>query len=456
VTGLPTVAAVAGAAVSLAVSWLLVSRLERVGGRLVLSKAPLGLVAALAADAPEVTAAITAIAGYQRIGAGVVIGSNAFNLAALLSLGARTWGGGLVAFVDGMRFVVPVPPIYVRPNRFPGNGHHSRLSTHRCRTRVSGSGSPHSSRGVVWARAGRVATDRQATCAAAGSQKARSPPLTSNDSPRRPEPDSQSWTAARGQTPGRRTPATSSACIRRPGREPAMARPTQQHLSPSDHGGIVLTPGTGRPGDVIDLIMADHRRIRRLSATLDDAVRHAGHDRSDWVAAQVWQRLAGLLEAHAGAEEEICYLAMFGSGPQATQRMQAAIADHDEIREAISEAGLQRPGSATWWRTARFVLVATAEHLGREERGVLASCLPRLSVSRRRELGRQWATFIAAWTQDAESQARSHLAPQPDAEGQRPAVGVAPTSRSICSSDLPLVSETLHQTNPIAARPRTA
>jgi Ca2+/Na+ antiporter len=89
VTGLPTVAAVAGAAVSLAVSWLLVSRLERVGGRLVLSEAPLGLVAALAADAPEVTAAITAIAGdQQRIGAGVVIGSNAFNLAALLSLGA--------------------------------------------------------------------------------------------------------------------------------------------------------------------------------------------------------------------------------------------------------------------------------------------------------------------------------------------------------------------------------
>ncbi len=30
---------------------------------------------------------------------------------------ARTWGGGLVASVDGMRFVVPVPTIYARPNR---------------------------------------------------------------------------------------------------------------------------------------------------------------------------------------------------------------------------------------------------------------------------------------------------------------------------------------------------
>jgi TnpA family transposase len=30
---------------------------------------------------------------------------------------ARAWGGGLVAAIDGMRFVVPIPSIYARPNR---------------------------------------------------------------------------------------------------------------------------------------------------------------------------------------------------------------------------------------------------------------------------------------------------------------------------------------------------
>jgi TnpA family transposase len=30
---------------------------------------------------------------------------------------ARQLGGGLVAAIDGMRFVVPVPSIYTRPNR---------------------------------------------------------------------------------------------------------------------------------------------------------------------------------------------------------------------------------------------------------------------------------------------------------------------------------------------------
>jgi cation:H+ antiporter len=90
---LAVAAFVAGAVVSLAASWLLVSRLERVGERLGLSEALLGVVAALAADAPEITAAVSALAGgQQRMGAGVVLGSNVFNLAALLGLGAVVAG----------------------------------------------------------------------------------------------------------------------------------------------------------------------------------------------------------------------------------------------------------------------------------------------------------------------------------------------------------------------------
>jgi len=83
----------AATAVSLLTSFLLVSRLERVGERLGFSEALLGIVAALAADAPEVTAAVTAVAHHQqRVGAGVILGSNVFNLAALLGLGAVVAG----------------------------------------------------------------------------------------------------------------------------------------------------------------------------------------------------------------------------------------------------------------------------------------------------------------------------------------------------------------------------
>jgi cation:H+ antiporter len=81
------------AAVSLTTSWILVSRIERIGARLQMPEGVLGMAAALAADAPEVTAAITALAASQAtVGAGVVLGSNVFNLAALLGLAALAAG----------------------------------------------------------------------------------------------------------------------------------------------------------------------------------------------------------------------------------------------------------------------------------------------------------------------------------------------------------------------------
>ncbi|MGH9099551.1 MAG: hypothetical protein ACRDV8_04885, partial [Acidimicrobiales bacterium] len=82
-----------GAAVSLASSWVVVSRIERMGTRFGASEALLGLVSALAADAPEITSSVSALAQHRgAVGAGVVIGSNVFNLAALLGLGSVVAG----------------------------------------------------------------------------------------------------------------------------------------------------------------------------------------------------------------------------------------------------------------------------------------------------------------------------------------------------------------------------
>jgi hypothetical protein len=187
--------------------------------------------------------------------------------------------------------------------------------------------------------------------------------------------------------------------------EPPVAKPLQQHPGSSGQTRAVLAPN-GHPADVIELIMADHRRIRRLRQALDDAVRCGAASGSHWMLGHVWQRLAGLLQAHTRAEEEVCYLPMFRCGRGAAERRRDATADHDDIREAISEASLQPVGSAPWWRAVRAALGTCAQHLDREECGVLADGLTGLTMSQRRELGRQWSAFIAAWTLDA-------AAPQP-------------------------------------------
>jgi cation:H+ antiporter len=101
-----------GVLVSLAASWLLVSRLERLGERAGFSEAWLGLVAALAADAPEITSAVTALSrGQASVGAGVVIGSNVFNLAVLLGLAAVV--AGWIGFHRRVVVLAGVPAVWI-------------------------------------------------------------------------------------------------------------------------------------------------------------------------------------------------------------------------------------------------------------------------------------------------------------------------------------------------------
>src|SRR6478735_9318585 len=80
-------------AVTVASSVVLARELDRIGERLGFSEALLGIVTALGADAPEIASAVAAIvAGHEDTGVGVVVGSNVFNLAALLGVSALIAG----------------------------------------------------------------------------------------------------------------------------------------------------------------------------------------------------------------------------------------------------------------------------------------------------------------------------------------------------------------------------
>jgi cation:H+ antiporter len=80
---------VASVALMLLASAWFARRLDQIGLRLGLPEALLGLLTALAADAPEISAALAALVqNNHAIAVGVVVGSNAFNLAAMLGLSA--------------------------------------------------------------------------------------------------------------------------------------------------------------------------------------------------------------------------------------------------------------------------------------------------------------------------------------------------------------------------------
>ncbi|HEY4187429.1 MAG TPA: sodium:calcium antiporter, partial [Polyangia bacterium] len=69
--------------------YVLTGQIERLGARLDFTPGLLGLVVALGADSPEIASAVSAlIHGRTEVGAGVVFGSNIFNIAGLLGVGA--------------------------------------------------------------------------------------------------------------------------------------------------------------------------------------------------------------------------------------------------------------------------------------------------------------------------------------------------------------------------------
>ncbi|MDQ6914157.1 MAG: hypothetical protein M3128_14920 [Verrucomicrobiota bacterium] len=84
-------------------SFVLTVALERIGASLKLSEGLLGIVTALGADSPEISASIMALsAGHRELGVGVVLGSNIFNLAALLGLSALLTGLVRVRTADAL------------------------------------------------------------------------------------------------------------------------------------------------------------------------------------------------------------------------------------------------------------------------------------------------------------------------------------------------------------------
>jgi cation:H+ antiporter len=86
---LETALFLASLAVTLTAAAFFARRLDRIGLQLGLPETLLGLLTALAADAPELASAIVALVkGDHSAGVGVVVGSNVFNLAAMVGLTA--------------------------------------------------------------------------------------------------------------------------------------------------------------------------------------------------------------------------------------------------------------------------------------------------------------------------------------------------------------------------------
>jgi hypothetical protein len=113
---------------------------------------------------------------------------------------------------------------------------------------------------------------------------------------------------------------------------------------------------------------------------------------------QIWKRLASLLEVHTRAEEEICFPLVFGGSALALSFVEAATADHDDLREAVAEARLLDVGSSRWWQVIAAARAGCTKHFASEERGPLAQACASVPPETSKALVRRWTAFTAAHT----------------------------------------------------------
>ncbi len=148
--------------------------------------------------------------------------------------------------------------------------------------------------------------------------------------------------------------------------------------------------------DITELILHDHHEQRHLFAYLDDI------DRADTRSlTAVWTRLRILLEVHAEAEEQLFYphLLKIGTGAggkdDVVDEVIDVIKDHNEIRDAIKEAGDHPVGSDGWWTGVAKTNEANSDHMAEEEREDLTDFRRHAPLELRHEIAVAFATFMS-------------------------------------------------------------
>lgn len=160
-------------------------------------------------------------------------------------------------------------------------------------------------------------------------------------------------------------------------------------------------PGEPLAPDIVELILGEHIRIRKLIADLDSALLDDGPAFTASESALAWAALARFLEFHVDAAEEISYRALAKTVPgAATAIVQAAAADAD-IRAAVQETRLSRPGSRPWRMAVEAASRAAKAHIACLESGPFAGYRQHAAPGARRVLGRQWEAFMADRVLDA-------------------------------------------------------
>jgi hemerythrin superfamily protein len=114
--------------------------------------------------------------------------------------------------------------------------------------------------------------------------------------------------------------------------------------------------------DAIELLTADHNRVRGLFARFREA--HEAKD--DTTAIQVAGKIFDELKVHTTIEEEIFYPAVHDASEEISETVDEGIEEHHVVETLMEELGQVEPAGDEW-NAKMMVLIENVEHHAQEE-----------------------------------------------------------------------------------------
>ncbi|WP_242097626.1 hemerythrin domain-containing protein [Sphingomonas sp. CROZ-RG-20F-R02-07] len=150
--------------------------------------------------------------------------------------------------------------------------------------------------------------------------------------------------------------------------------------------------------DICNLILEDHAEQRKLFAIIEEI----GTDDAEALGS-VWNRLHGLLDTHAEAEERYFYPTVVRRGEGAGdaddmhEEVEDAIDDHNEIRDAAAAVAKEQVGTKAWFDAVDKANLVNSKHMAEEERQGMTDYRRHTSAEERHAAAIKFAAFDAKY-----------------------------------------------------------
>jgi len=137
--------------------------------------------------------------------------------------------------------------------------------------------------------------------------------------------------------------------------------------------------------DALELLIADHNRVRGLFARYKEA---AEADKTDKAAALVTEIFVEL-EVHTTIEEEIFYPWAHGLTDEIGETIDEGVEEHHVVKVLMEEINSLEAGSDTWTAKVKVLIENVEHHAGEEEDDLFPPIRSHTKADARAELGDQ-------------------------------------------------------------------